>query len=270
MEDGFLDFLLTPQSGLEQLPIDKLDEILEIATTPWERNVEKIQPYYDFITYTTSVIEKIPKQNDKDIILKNLHRLKQLLDTYTTGPLLKHHEIMNSVKKRLKVYNLYGDKKEIVLNNYKTFIQEVLTKLPTLPDDRKKQTIIINIKRIEHDLEQLKSGQIKNVGRKIKDYKFQINRILKKFENYDVNRNKNIAAGYYEFIKNVKQNELPLIKEEKHRKILNIRLNKLKLIVSTYEQDPTLRITNLPKNPSVMKHDIMRRIKQLLSKSSSS
>ena len=262
-EDDFLDIVLTPQRGLEQIDTQQLDEILQIATTPSERNVEKLQSYYDFIEDTKKKLEKIPIQKDKDIIIRNLNRLKELLDT--GGSLLKHREIMNSVKKRLKVYNLYGDKNQIVLNKYQTFIQQVLVKLPSLPEDRKKQTVIKNIKRIEHDLEQLKSGQIKNIGTKIKDYKFQINRILKKFENYDVNRNKNIAAGYYEFIKNVKENELPLIKEEKHRKILNIRLNKLKIVISAYEQDPTLRIEKLPRNPSVMKHDIMRRIKQLLS-----
>lgn len=283
-DDDFLNIVVPPV--LDTLEIKHLHDILQALTNPlhgshpgfFEESAprtrvepseqsNKLIEYYNFVTFAAKQLDKIPKERVKNTMIKNLNKLLQSLNEYTDGPLREINVIIMNIKNTLKKHGLVLKQKEDTINKYQTFIQEALVKLPSLPEDRKKETIVKNIDKIKQELERIKSGQIKKFGIKSRNLKRDIEHAIKLLEANQTTKTakQKQIESYYKFIENVKA-EIPRLelKEKKKEKIklLLRKLNKLKRVVDMYYGQPKIQLEK-SQSPSALKFNIKKTLQRL-------
>lgn len=271
-EDDFLN--IVPQ-GLDNLDIDQLHDILEIASPrrgsgpsffeeKQQIQSNKLIEYYNFVTFAAKQLDKIPKERVKNTMIKNLNKLLQSLNKYTDGPLREINVIIMNIKNTLKKHGLVLKQKEDTINKYQTFIQEALVKLPSLPEDRKKETIVKNIDKIKQELERIKSGQKKKFGIKSRNLKRDIENAIKLLEANQTTKTakQKQFESYYKFIGNVKT-EIPRLELKENQKIKLLKnLDKLKRVVDMYYGQPKIQLEK-SQLPSTLKFNIKRTLERL-------
>lgn len=266
-ESEFLDFLVP---RIELLDTEQLERVLNVALGETQFETDKIGKYRSFIEDTMRRIDTIPleHQQQKNKLLINIRELRHVLNTYTGGPLKGHKIFIRSINNLLANLNLKMNKKEKTILLYHNFIETTSLKLPSLPDSKKKQTIIRNFNKLQNELEQFKSSSLITPGRKIRDYKKNIIRSIEILENPPVSNNNKIVH-YYEFIEKLEKNVIPSL-DSYMRINIEHRLNHLKSLIQIYEQDPRMKIKDLPKDPNDIKSNIIKTIKRIQQQKSSS
>jgi len=271
-DDDFLNIL---QQDLGILELNQLHDILEIASPrrgsgpsffeeKQQIQSNKLIEYYNFVTFAAKQLDKIPKARVKNTMIKNLNKLLESLNEYTDGPLREINVIIMNIKNTLKKHGLVLKQKEDTINKYQIFIEEALVKLPYLPEDRKKETIVKNIDIIKQELERIKSGQKKKFGIKCRNLKRDIENAIKLLEANQTTKTakQKHFESYYKFIGNVKT-EIPRLELKEHQKIkLLKKLDKLKRVVDRYYGQPNIQLEK-SQRPSALKFNIKKTLEQL-------
>ena len=274
-EDDFLD--IVPQ-GLDNLEIEQLHDILELASprrgpghspprsaASRTGQSDKLIEYYNFVTFAAKQLDKIPKERVRNTMIKNLNKLLQSLNEYTDGPLREINVIIMNIKNTLKTHGLVLNQKEDVINKYQKFIQETIVKLPFLPEDQKKETIVKNIDKIKQELERIKSGQIKKFGIKCRNFKRDIDNAIKLLEANQTTKTakQKQKDSYYKFIENVKTEMIPRLELKEKEKIKLLRkLNQLKRVVDMHYGQSKIQLEKSPL-PSTLKFNIKKTLERL-------
>ena len=277
MADDFLDIFLTSQSGLEQLPIEQLDEILQVVspTRKWKKNISH---YYEFIENIKKIELPQLKPKDREKIIKDLNKLQSLIEEYNTSqkqfkdlplrPATVKHNIKLSIKQLKIKYSKKQNPLKIqdrnrILHDYNEFIQSVrMNEFPLLKSG--------DIKKVDDKLKQLqaivedyiqKNQRLRELPIKPPVLKGNIKSLIQRIKNKYLFIEKN-SLTYYDFIKDVKMNQLPLLKPGDKKKVTN-KLNQLKAIIDDYSKGEQKSIRDLPIQPSRLKSEILSTIKYL-------